>query len=106
GSQPAVSADGTHLAYMLSTCTSDTEFHEELHLRDIGSGQEQVLSAPSTSSGLPLLVSQLSWSPDDSRIAVSLDTVQDNEGQSVGIVTIKPGATLNDLKAVPTLGND
>jgi len=106
GSRPTVSADGTHLAYMLTTCTSDTSFHEELHLRDIASGQEQVLTAPSTNTGLPLPVSQLSWSPDDSRIAVSTDEVQDGEGQGVAIVTIKPGATLSDGKQVAALGTD
>jgi hypothetical protein len=74
GAQPAVSPDGTKLAYIqessgscqASTMCPPSDLHSPLIVRDLATGSQRQLSA-SHSPG----VSQLSWSDDDVHLAIS-----------------------------------
>ncbi len=98
GELPAISPDGTKLAFtseplMTQTCTPDpskpavaAEF--SLVIRSLNSGSQQVLPLPAQvrRGGLLPPISHLSWADDNSRLAVSTSAVQDNEGWAVYIV--------------------
>jgi len=98
GELPAISPDGTKLAFtseplMTQTCTPDpskpavaAEFN--LIIRTLSSGAQQVLPLPAQvrRGGLLPPISHLSWAADNTRVAVSTSAVQDNEGWAVYIV--------------------
>jgi len=92
GSLPAISPDGTKLAYasepspVNQNCFASTS--AKVVVRSLQTGAEQVFPLPPSvrTSALPLPVSYLSWAPDGTRLAVSTAAVQDNEGWGLDIV--------------------
>ena len=96
GSLPAISPDGTKLAYanqpvLSAACPLNTNnFLPLYHLavRTLSSGATTSLSMVPASqfSGLPLPISHLSWAPDNQHLAVSIAASQDNEGWGVYLV--------------------
>jgi hypothetical protein len=96
GSLPAISPDGTKLALArepsLSTgCVPSTQDLVPLYslvVRTLSTGAEQSypMVPAGQGSGLPAPISHLSWAADSRRIAVSVSSVQDNEGWNLVIV--------------------
>jgi hypothetical protein len=96
GQLPAVSPDGTKLAFAQEPLlTADCMPHQstlailfKVVIRTVATGADTVLSAPPPlqSSGLFAPISHLSWAADNTRLAVSVSSVEDNEGWSVNIV--------------------
>jgi hypothetical protein len=96
GSLPAVSPNGTKLAYAdqpslaVGCLPSDPNLVPQYHLaiRTLSSGT--TVSLPMVPSGqdsaLPAPISHLSWSADNDHLAVSTLSVQDNEGWDLVIV--------------------
>lgn len=93
GMDPAVSPDGSELAYARQPDLSQPQCATtgqqqsaasqiELVVRKLSTGQETTypMSPQALSSGLPMPIDHLSWAPDGQRIAVSIPAVQDNEG--------------------------
>ena len=90
GSLPAVSPDGTRLAYASEPILSvgcvpsaaDLVPLYKVNIRTLSSGDTvSYQSVPhSQDSGLPAPISHLSWSADNVHLAVSISSVQDNEG--------------------------
>jgi hypothetical protein len=118
GSLPAVSPDGTKLAYasqpFLSTqCESQANAliaNYNLRIRTLSSGAAATLPMISgQGGGLPAPISHLSWAKDSDHLAVSVASVQDNEGWGVSLVDTAvvtgyvdgPGTTL-----LPVTGTD
>jgi hypothetical protein len=96
GTLPAVSPDGTKLAFarepsLAVACVPSQPDLTPLFrmvVRTLSSGAETTFPmVPSgQSSGLPAPISHLSWAPDSRRIAVSVSSIQDNEGWDLVIV--------------------
>jgi hypothetical protein len=96
GSLPAVSPDGTRLAYasqpvLSAACPlSNNNFLTLYHLeiRTLSGGATTTLSMVPASqySGLPIPISHLSWATDSAHLAVSIAASQDNEGWGVYLV--------------------
>lgn len=92
GSLPAISPDGTKLAYASEPLVVNQSCYpnmsSKLVVRTLSSGTEisYLLPPPPATSGLPFPISYLSWASDNARIAVSIQSVQDNEGWQVDIV--------------------
>jgi hypothetical protein len=96
GSVPAVSPDGTMLAYasepdQSSGCmagSSDPVSLYHLEIRTLAGGATSTLPAvpAGRDSGLPSPISHLSWSSDNVHLAVSIAAVQDNEGWLVNLL--------------------
>jgi hypothetical protein len=96
GILPAVSPDGTKLAYadepsLTPGCVPsvpDLVSLYHLAIRTLGSGATASLPmlAPGQGSGLPEPISHLSWAPDNDHLAVSIAAAEDNEGWNLNIV--------------------
>jgi hypothetical protein len=96
GSVPAISPDGTMLAYAIEPdqqngClagSSDSVSRYHLEIRKLSDGTTAALPAipVSQDTGLPSPISHLSWSSDNVQLAVSISSVQDNEGWLVNLV--------------------
>jgi WD40-like Beta Propeller Repeat len=90
GQLPAVSPDGTKLAFasepsMTTDCVpneSNLTAQYKLVVRTLSTGSQTAFPMDPTSeaSGLPAPISHLSWAQDSTQIAVSISSVQDNEG--------------------------
>jgi hypothetical protein len=90
GSLPAVTADGSKLAFasqpMLTTGCVPTQGNlsglYKVEVRALSSGTTVVYPAVPVSqqSGLPYPISHLSWAPDGAHLAVSVASAEDNEG--------------------------
>lgn len=96
GGLPDVSPDGTKLAFtrqpsQATGCVpsgSDLTAQYKLVVRTLSTGAEttyQMLPA-GQSSGLPAPISHVSWAPDSERLAVSISSIEDNEGWDLVIV--------------------
>jgi hypothetical protein len=95
GAQPAVSPDGTRLAFVrepyagggqpaFSRCTPANTV--SLVIRDLATGAETAYPrAPGLSAALVYPISHLSWSPGGTRLALSFGEVQDNSGWNLVI---------------------
>jgi hypothetical protein len=96
GSFPAVTPDGTKLAFtsqppLIQGCipsNPDLVPLYKLVVRMLGTGTQTTypMVPPGQDSGLPAPISHLSWSPDDQQLAVSISSIQDNEGWNLAIV--------------------
>ena len=96
GSLPAVSPDGTTLAYasepdLSPGCVPSTPdlaglYHLEVRTLSTGSDITYPMVPPGQNAGLRAPISHLSWSADGHHLAVSVAAIQDNEGWNVVIV--------------------
>jgi hypothetical protein len=96
GSLPAVSPDGTRLAYaeepvLVPGCVPNVPDIASLYhvnIRTLGSGATLKLPmlAPGQDSGLPAPISHLSWAADNDHLAVSISAAQDNEGWNLNLI--------------------
>jgi hypothetical protein len=97
GSLPAVSPDGTKLAYADELASdapgciqnpSDIVTLYHLAIRTLSSGATIRLPmvAPGQDSGLPAPISHLSWAADNDHLAVSIAAAQDNEGWNLNLI--------------------
>jgi WD40-like Beta Propeller Repeat len=96
GSLPAVSPDGTKLAYasmpsLTQGCVpnvTDLTALYQVKIRMLSTGATISLPAnpASEDSGLPVPISHLSWSADNTHLAVSIAQAEDNEGWEVTLV--------------------
>lgn len=111
GSLPAISPDGTKLAFaqqpsLTAGCVpkeAGLTSRFRLIVRTLSSGDQAAypMAAPGQDSGLPAPISHLSWAPDGTRLAVSISAVQDNEGWNLVLLDTSaaqyylsgPGAT-------------
>jgi hypothetical protein len=118
GWDPAVSPDGTKLAFASQPSMADgcppvttnnpgTQF--KLVVRTLASGATVTLpQLPVTQPGLFAPISHLSWAPDNTRLAVSIAAVQDNEGWAVNLVnttTAKYYLTGDGVLSLPVTGS-
>lgn len=120
GSLPAVSPDGTKLAYasqptLSVACQSQASAvlqNYKLEIRTLSSGATASLPMlpVGQGSGLPYPIFHLSWSADNEHVAVSVTGVQDNEGYGVNLVDTAqagyyfygPGVTFVPVTGSPT----
>lgn len=96
GQLPAMSPDGTKLAFAQQPLLTQGCMPNQTNLaiafkvviHTLPAGGDNVLSATPDlqSSGLFAPISHLSWAADNMRLAVSISSVQDNEGWGVNIV--------------------
>ncbi|HEX9032848.1 MAG TPA: hypothetical protein VF834_13490 [Streptosporangiaceae bacterium] len=121
GELPAISPDGTRLAFaqeplIVQGCLpggSNIASDFKLVIRTLGSGTQVTLPLPPQviSGGLFQPISHLSWAADSIHLAVSVSAVQDNEGWGVNIVDTSaapyysvpgPGVTVVPVTGSPT----
>jgi hypothetical protein len=97
GSLPAVSPDGSKLAYadqptLARGCVPQhvpdlvTLYHVKIRTLSSGATVSLPMLAPGTDSGLPYPLSHLSWAADNDHLAVSIASPQDNEGWNLNIL--------------------
>jgi hypothetical protein len=98
GSAPAVSPDGTKLAYAsqpdyttgaeCQVASTDLDEWIQLKIRTLASGATATVAAlpAGHGTGLPHPISHLSWSADSIHLAVSIQPAQDNDGYQVNLV--------------------
>jgi hypothetical protein len=96
GSLPALSPDGTKLAFasqpsLTAGCVPsnpDLTPLFKLIVRTVSTGAEITypMVASGQGSGLPAPISHLSWAPDGQHLAVSISSIQDNEGWNLALV--------------------
>jgi hypothetical protein len=118
GWDPAVSPDGSKLAYAsqpstaggcppITTNNPGTQF--KLIVRTLSTGATVAIpQLPVTQPGLFAPISHLSWAPDNTHLAVSIASVQDNEGWAVNLVdttTAKSYLTGDGVNTVPVTGS-
>jgi dipeptidyl aminopeptidase/acylaminoacyl peptidase len=97
GSLPAVSPDGDTLAFarqppLTPHCMptgTDLSSQYSLVTRTLGTGVEHAypMLPAGQSASLPAPISHLSWSPDGTRLAVSIAAIEDNEGWQIVLLT-------------------
>ncbi|HUC58742.1 MAG TPA: hypothetical protein VMA95_15170 [Streptosporangiaceae bacterium] len=100
GQLPAISPDGVKLAWttepvMNESCVPDpakasVAASYKIVVRTLSTGGDQVIGLPPQVVRSQLLppVSHLSWSPDNSALAVSTSAVADNEGWALYVVVV------------------
>jgi hypothetical protein len=114
GWNPAVSPDGTKLAYAdqpgpdqtcagWNTSTPGTAFRLQVMALGGGAASKTIPQLPAAQQALPGPISHLSWAPDNQHIAVSIASVQDNEGWAVNIVDTASAQTYMDGPGVTSL---
>jgi hypothetical protein len=97
GSVPAISPDGTKLAYasqpiLTAQCASQassllSNYNLKIRTLSSGSATNVPMAGPNCQcGGLPAPISHLSWAADNDHLAVSVASVQDNEGWGVSLV--------------------
>ncbi len=96
GSLPAVSPDGTKLAYadepsMRPGCAVNASdpvalFHLDIRTLSSGATVKLPMLAAGQDSGLPYPISHLSWAADNDHLAVSISAPEDNEGWNLNMV--------------------
>jgi hypothetical protein len=96
GTSPAISPDGSKLAYatqpsLTTGCVpgqADITRLFKVVVRTVSTAAETAypMVPASQDNGLPAPISHLSWAPDGRHLAVSVATIQDNEGWGVALV--------------------
>ncbi|MDQ1287885.1 MAG: hypothetical protein QG622_1450 [Actinomycetota bacterium] len=93
GNRPALSPDGTKLAYSTQTvgdsCDQGSASYGKsfaLVVRSLAEGTTRRLGLPNEQLPLPSPIGRLSWNADGTKIAVSVTSVQDNEGWALRVV--------------------
>jgi hypothetical protein len=121
GELPAISPDGTKLAYtteplMSETCVPDPAkasiaAEYQIVVKTLSTGADQIVGLPSAVKRSQLLppVSHLSWSSDGSALAVSTSAVADNEGWNLAVIDLAsakyyvgPNAGVTDIPVTGT----
>jgi len=116
GSFPAVSPDGTELAYVRQPLASEpacqgqsfSPSQFELVVRDLSSGAETTYPvAPQVAAnGLQSPIDHLSWSEDGQELAVSIAAVEDNEGWQLVLIHPSTDEFYFSGDGVPVTGTD
>jgi hypothetical protein len=124
GSLPAVSPDGTKLAYASEPsqalqCVSQatglgSNYNLEIRTLSSGTTTQLPMTAPGCQcGGVPEPISHLSWSADNTHLAVSIAAGEDNEGWDVSLLdTTQADAYLegapnsSGISYVPVTGSD
>ncbi len=104
GALPAISPDGTKLAFAREPASALTTIQPgckgsagesgtpgaryQVVVRDLETGGEKAYPAPPSSAGLPFPISHLSWSPSGLRLLVSIGESQDNEGRDLHLLSL------------------
>ncbi len=98
GSLPAVSPDGTKLAYasqpdLSPGCVPSTPnlvglYHLKVRTLSTGADVAYPMEPSSQNTGLPAPISHLSWSADGNHLVVSVEAIQDNEGWNAVILDL------------------
>jgi hypothetical protein len=117
GTDPALSSDGTELAYArqpdLTTAgcqsgVSNPASDLAVVVRQLSTGRETTypMSPQAVATGLPAPILHLSWAPDGHRLAVSVAEAEDNEGWQVTMLdtTSSDYYVGSDVAAVPVTG--
>jgi hypothetical protein len=96
GLLPAVSPDGTKLAYadqpvIAPGCVPHvtdlvTLYHVDIRTLNSGAIVKLSMVPPAQDGGLPYPISHLSWAPDNDHLAVSIQSPEDNEGWNFNIL--------------------
>jgi hypothetical protein len=95
GSLPAISPDGTKLAFTRQQslsqpgCVGATAASAgfAVVVRSLRTGHETKFPiSPRYASGLPVPISHLSWAPDNRRLAISITSTQDNQGWNLVVM--------------------
>jgi len=93
GARPALSPDGTRLAYATEPLNDDClDGHGDgatfaVAVRTLATGAVTRLTLAKDQWVIPSPVGRLSWDPTGTRLAVSITSPQDNEGWGVRVVT-------------------
>lgn len=116
GSSPAISPDGTKLAYVREPLAGEPACQGQsfspsqftLVVRDLSSGAETTYPvAPQVAStGLPTPIDHLSWSSDSQEIAVSVASSEDNEGWQLVVVHLSTDEFYFSGSGVPLTGSN
>jgi hypothetical protein len=116
GRLPAISPDGTKLAYAAepgpaqdcsgwNTSTPGSAF--KVDIRTISGGTTvDIPEIPVGQQGLPAPITHLSWASDNQHLAVSIEPVQDNEGWALNLLDTSSAQTYEggNVLTVPVTG--
>jgi hypothetical protein len=118
GMLPAVSPDGTKLAYadqpmLVAGCVPQvtdlvTLYHVDIRTLSSGATVKLPMVAPGQDSGLPYAISHLSFAADNYHLAVSIAAPEDNEGWNLTIVDTSQAKYYlsgTGVTSVPVTGN-
>jgi hypothetical protein len=121
GWDPAVSPDGTKLAFADEPGTSQGSqpcpgwdaaapgAYWKLGILDLKTGaKREIPQLPESQMSLPAPIDHLSWSADNQHVAVSIASVQDNEGWGVSLVDTATAQAYLDgagVTQLPATGN-
>jgi hypothetical protein len=97
GVLPAISPDGSMLAFaqepwfLPTSCAASAETTAadySLAVRTLSTGSQvsYPMAAAAAASGLPIPILYLSWAPDSANLAVTMSSIQDNEGWTLNIL--------------------
>jgi hypothetical protein len=95
GVLPAISPDGSKLAFaqepwfLPTSCATDvavTDYSLAVRTLSTGSQVNYPMAAAAAGSGLPIPILYLSWAPDNASLAVTMSSIQDNEGWTLNIL--------------------
>ncbi len=118
GSLPAISPDGSSLAFareppLTPHCMSGSDMPSQFSLviHTLSTGVEHIypMLPSGQSSSLPAPISHLSWSPNGSRLALTISASQDNEGWQIVLLdpaTAQDYMTGRGVSFVPVTGPD
>jgi hypothetical protein len=115
GSVPALSPDGSKLAYVrqplanTGACQGETGQASaySLVIRDVASGSETTYPiAPGLTSGSPDPIDHLSWSSNGTQLAVSIKAPQDDQGWAISVIHPSTDEYYFNGTAVPVTGSD
>ena len=116
GTLPAISPDGTKLAYAVQPgtavdCTGSGSAYPgtvfKVDIRTLSSGATvSIPEVPPTQEALPAWITHLSWAQDNDHLAVSVMGVQDNEGWALNLLDTSTAQTYTgaNITTVPVTG--